>query len=147
MKLFTGSFTHTIDTKNRVSVPRKILEVLRRLDAGEEVVVTAGFDHCLFLYTPEEFERMSSEVDAGSLGERDVREFSRTFYSSAQECPLDKNGRMLLPDTLKRSVRLEDKVVFAGVGRRVELWRPDEWESRQAQSLSEYESQAKEVFR
>jgi MraZ protein len=147
MKLFTGSFTHVIDAKNRVSVPRKVLDVLRRLDSSEQVVVTAGFDGCLFLYPEAEFERMGDTVDNGSIGEQDVREFSRTFYSSAEGCPLDKNGRMLLPEALKRSVGLEDKVVFAGVGRRVELWRPDTWEERQARALVDYESQAKEVFR
>jgi MraZ protein len=147
MKLFTGSFTHVIDAKNRVSVPRKILEVLRRLDSAEQIVVTAGFDGCLFLYPEAEFERMGGAVDNGSIGEQDVREFSRTFYSSAEGCPLDKNGRMLLPDALKRAVGLKDKVVFAGVGRRVELWRPDTWEERQARALVDYESQAKEVFR
>jgi len=147
MKLFTGAFTHTIDAKSRVSVPRKILEVLRRLESAEEVVLTTGFDHCLFLYTPAEFEHMSAQVHAGSLGEKDVREFSRTFFSSAEECPLDKNGRMLLPESLRRAAQLGDKVVFAGVGKRVELWRPEDWSARCAQSVDHYETQAKEVFR
>lgn len=147
MKRFTGSFTHALDAKNRVSVPRKMLDVLRKLDAAEAVVLTAGFDGCLFLYPEAEFDRMGEAVDSGSIGEQDVREFSRTFYSSAETCPLDKNGRMLIPDALKRSVGLEDKVLFAGVGRRVELWRPDAWNERQEKALPEYESQAKEVFR
>ena len=147
MKLFTGSFTHTIDAKSRVSVPRKILEVLRRRESSDLVVLTTGFDHCLFLYTPAEFERMSAQVDEGSLGEKDVREFSRTFYSSAEECPLDKSGRMLVPEALRKAIGLGDKVVFAGVGRRVELWTPEAWAERCAASEDQYESQAKEVFR
>jgi MraZ protein len=147
MKLFTGSFTHSIDVKNRVAVPRKILEVLRRLGSADEVFLTPGLDKCLFLYTPAQFEHMSDQVDGGNLGEKDVREFSRTFYSNAEQCPLDKNGRMLLPEKLKRSLGLGDKLVFAGVGRRVELWTPEAWEERSAKSLSEYERQAKEVLR
>ncbi len=147
MKSFTSNYTHSIDAKNRVSVPRKMLEVLRVLDSADMVVITAGFDGCLYLLPQVEFDSLGSDVDRGSVGEEDVRDFSRTFYSSAEGCPLDKNGRMLLPDALKRSVGLEDKVVFAGVGRRVELWRPELWEERRTQAREKFESQAKEVFR
>jgi len=147
MKLFTGCFTHAIDAKNRVSVPRKILEVLRQLESAGEVVLTTGLDGCLFLYTPDEFARMSEAVDGAPMGEESTREFSRTFYSSAEPCSVDKNGRMLLPDTLRRLIDVGDKVLFAGVGRRVELWNPEAWAARQAESQSQYENQAKDVFR
>jgi DNA-binding transcriptional regulator/RsmH inhibitor MraZ len=53
---------------------------------------------------------------------------------------------MLLPESLKRAIDLEDKVVFAGVGERVELWRPDIWDRLAADSLATYEDQARDVF-
>jgi len=147
MQLFTGCYTHAVDAKNRVSVPRKMLEVLRGLGSPDHVIVTTGLDGCLFLYPPEEFTRMGSAVDAGSMGEEAIRDFARTFYSSAESCSVDKNGRMLLPEALKTVAGLEDKVVFAGVGRRVELWAPDVWAERSDRASGQYESQAKEVFR
>ena len=147
MNLFTGCYTHAIDSKNRVSVPRKVLETLRRLDSSSEVVITTGLDGCLFLYTPDGFSGMGTAVDASPLGETGNRDFARTFYSSAETCSIDRNGRLLLPESLKSTARLEDKVVFAGVGRRVELWSPEIWEQRMSGAREDYEQQAKEVFR
>lgn len=147
MNLFTGCYTHAIDAKNRVSVPRKIVETLRRLDSANEVVITAGLDGCLFLYTPSGFASLGDAVDSSSLGESASRDFARTFYSSAEPCSIDRNGRLLLPEALRTSAGLEDRVVFAGVGKRVELWKPEVWAERNEQSRSQYEQQAKEVFR
>jgi MraZ protein len=146
MNLFTGCYTHAIDTKNRVSVPRKVLETLRRLDSSGEVVITTGLDGCLFLYTAEGFGQLGNAVDASPLGESNTRDFARTFYSSAETCSIDRNGRLLLPESLKSTARLGDKVVFAGVGRRVELWNPETWEQRMGGARESYEQQAKEVF-
>lgn len=146
MKLFTGSYTHALDAKNRVAVPRKILEVLSRLGSDEEVVLTVGFDGCLHLYPPTEFERLSSSVHGSSQGEPGVRRFGRVFFANAYECPLDKNGRMLVPPQLKEQVGLKDKVVFAGAGQYVELWDPERWSAEQQASFPEYESRAREVL-
>ncbi len=144
---FTGCYTHAIDTKNRVSIPRKILETLRRLGSENEVVVTVGLDGCLFLYTSEGFSALGSAVEGSPLGETSTRDFARTFYSSAEPCTLDRNGRLLLPEKLKAVAGIGERVVFAGVGRRVELWNPDTWGERADRSRGEYEQQAKEVFR
>ena len=147
MDFFTGCFTHAIDAKNRVSIPRKILDTLRTLQSGDLVYVTVGLDHCLFLYTKQGFSEIGGLVEGSSLGEEGNRDFQRNFYSSAEKCSVDRNGRLLLPESLKLLVGIDDRVVFAGVGRRVELWKPEEWASRQKQSRDQYDTQAKDVFR
>jgi len=144
---FTGNYTHAIDAKNRVSVPRKILDTLRKLDAANEVFVTVGLDGCLFLYDPAGFDKIGEEVDGKPMGEESIRDFARNFYSLAQPCSIDRSGRLLLPDPLKQEAGLGDKVVFAGVGKRVELWDPKAWEQRRAKTRPEFESHAKDVFR
>lgn len=147
MKLFTGTFTHALDAKNRVSVPRKMLDVLRQLEGGgEEVVLTVGFDGCLYLYAPEEFGRLGESITSGSLGDDTVRDLARTWFSQAEVCPVDKNGRMLIPDGHKRRLGLDDKIVFAASGTRVEIWHPDVWEVRSAASLDAYADHAKKVL-
>lgn len=146
MKLFTGLFTHSIDAKNRVSVPRKVLDVLKQHDADRQVVINLGLDGCLWLYPPGAYSGLGEAINAAALGNRDVRGLARTFFSRAEACTVDGHGRMLLPESLKRAIDLEDKVVFAGVGERVELWRPDTWDRLAADSLATYEDQARDVF-
>lgn len=147
MKLFMGRWTHTLDAKNRVSVPRKVQDVLRELGAGNAVVLTKGLDGCLYLYTEDEFARMADTLEAGPQGDAENREFARSFYTSAQGCTVDKAGRLLLPEELKQTAALTDKVLFAGVGRRVELWNPEAFAERQANADKNYESNAQKVLR
>jgi MraZ protein len=147
MRLFTGTFTHALDAKNRVSVPRKMLDVLRQHEGGgSEVVLTVGFDGCLYLYPPEEFVRLGEAITSGSLGDEMVRDLGRTWFGQAEVCPVDKNGRMLVPDGLKRRIGLKDKVVFAGAGSRVELWTPAAHEERSTSAFERYPDQAREVL-
>ena len=147
MNLFTGCYTHAIDAKNRVSVPRKIVDTLRDLGSPGEVVLTAGLDRCLFLYTPAGFEQMGKALESSPLGQSSTRDFQRNFYASAEPCSIDRSGRIVLPDALKALVGIGDRVVFAGVGQRVELWQPEEWEAHQKASRPQYDKQATEVFR
>lgn len=147
MKLFTGTFTHALDAKNRVSVPRKMLDVLRQLEGGgDEVVLTVGFNGGLYLYPPGEFSSLGESITSGSLGDEMVRDLGLTWFSQAEVCLVDKNGRMLIPEELKRFAGLEDKVVFAAAGTRVELWPPAVWEERKAKAFARYADDAKEVL-
>jgi MraZ protein len=147
MNLFTGCYEHAVDGKNRVSVPRKIVETLRELGSPDEVVITVGLDRCLFLYTPGGFSGAGQSIESSPLGEEGTREVQRTFYSSAETCSIDRSGRLLLPQSLKDRAGIADKVVFAGVGRRVELWSPGSWAERQARTQADYEKHARDVFR
>lgn len=147
MNIFTGCYTHAVDGKNRVSVPHKIVDALRAMGSPEQVVITVGLDRCLFLYTPAGFAEVGQAIDSSPLGEEGTRDFSRTFYSSAETCAIDRSGRLLLPAALKEAAGITDKVVFAGVGRRVELWHPETWAERKTRTQKDYEKQAKDVFR
>ena len=147
MNLFTGCFEHAVDGKSRVSVPRKIVETLRELGSPDEVVITVGLDRCLFLYTPAGFGAAGQAIEGSPLGEEGTREVQRAFYSSAETCGIDRSGRLLLPASLKGHAGITDRVVFAGVGKRVELWAPEAWKERQARGQSNYEKHAKDVFR
>jgi len=147
MHAFTGQYTHTLDEKRRVSIPRKILETLRAHDSADEIVVTAGLDGCLFLYTKQGFEEIARKVDGSPLGEESTRDFQRNFYSSTERCPVDGNGRFLLGDTLRALASISDRVTFVGSGQRVELWQPDAWTARQSRTRAHYTTQAKDVLR
>ena len=147
MHAFTGQYTHTLDEKRRVSIPRKTPETLRAHDPADEIVVTPGLDGCLFLYTKQGFEEIARKVDGSPLGEESTRDFQRNFYSSTERCPVDGNGRFLLGDTLRALAGIADRVTFVASGQRVELWQPDAWAERQTRTRAHYTTQAKDVLR
>lgn len=146
MKLFLGTFTHALDAKNRVSVPRKLLDVLQALEGREEVALTVGFEHCLYLYPPAEFDRLAEAITSGSLGDETARDLGRSWFGQAEVCPIDKHGRLLIPDGLKRAAGLTQRVVFVGAGKRVELWGPDAWDLHAPTAQANYARHAREVL-
>lgn len=120
--MFIGEYLHTLDPKNRVSLPAKF-----RKDLGRAVVITRGLDRCLFVYpkTAWKKEAESRAVHAG--GTAAARGLARLFLAGAMEAEVDSAGRILIPDHLKNFAGLNSKTVIAGVASRIEMWDEDAW--------------------
>lgn len=136
--MFIGEYTHTLDTKKRMSVPSKL-----RKELGKKVVVTHGLDGCLFIYPMKHWDKVSQRLSELSMGQADTRGFSRFMLAGAVEVDVDSVGRILIPDFLKSFANLKNKVVFAGVHDRIEVWEEKAWTKykerieKQADSLAE----------
>ena len=124
--MIIGTFFHSIDDKNRLSLPAKF-----RKEMGRKVVVTPGLDSCLFVFTAKEWERISGRLSGGEISmlKADNRSLNRYLLGMAVEIEVDAAGRMLIPEHLRTKARLEDKVVFIGVRDRVEIWNEAVWQS------------------
>lgn len=120
--MLIGEYTHSIDEKNRISLPVRFREKM-----GKKVVVTPGLDHCLFVFTPKEWERITVRLAESSLGQADNRSFSRFMFGGAVEADIDSIGRILVPDFLQEWANLKGKVSVVGVQSRVEIWNDKAW--------------------
>lgn len=121
--MFMGEYSHTIDAKGRLIIPSKFREQL-----GSEFVVTKGLDHCLFVYSNEEWQRITESFDSKPLTSKDARKFMRFFFAGAVSCEVDKQGRILLPAPLRTYAGLEKEVVTIGVMNRAEIWSRERYE-------------------
>jgi len=92
------------------------------------VIITRGFDTCLFVYPLTEWKKLSKDVGEHALSNADKRGLSRFLFAGAQEAEIDKNGRVLIPDFLRQFAHLHEKVVCAGVHDRVEMWDEETWQ-------------------
>lgn len=120
--MFLGEYQHSLDTKGRVILPAKFRD---QLFGG--AFVSKGRDGCLFVYAPEEFETVASEVrEAAKRGERE-RAAARSFFAGAAEVVPDKQGRVAIPPSLREYAGLEGEVVLAGVFSRIEIWDAARW--------------------
>jgi MraZ protein len=122
--MLIGEYRHTIDDKNRLSLPAKF-----RQEMGKKVVITPGLDSCLFVFTTNEWEKISEHlsVTGSSLLQADNRSLNRYLLGRAVEVDVDAVGRMLLPEHLREKANLKSKVVFIGVRDRVEIWDETTW--------------------
>ncbi|MEA2715521.1 MAG: transcriptional regulator MraZ [Candidatus Parcubacteria bacterium] len=122
--MLIGQFNHTIDDKNRLSLPAKFRE-----EMGKKVVITPGLDSCLFIFTVKQWEKISERlsVSESSMLQADNRGLNRYLLGGAVEVGVDAAGRMLLPEHLRSRAKLTNKVVFIGVRDRAELWDETAW--------------------
>ena len=122
--MLLGEYNHTIDEKSRVIVPSKF-----RDDLGSTFVVTKGFDKCLFAFSITEWQNFENQLKALPLSNVNARKYARYFMAGATECQVDKQGRVLIPATLKEYAGLKKDVVITGVSTRAEIWDKDTWEA------------------
>lgn len=122
--MFMGEYNHLIDNKGRVIVPAKFREAL-----GETFIVTQGLDGCLFVFSKEEWETFEAKLKMLPVTNKDSRKFIRFFMAKAAVAEVDKQGRILLPQTLRTFAGLNKECVFAGVGSRIEIWDKEKWDA------------------
>lgn len=116
-KGFYGRYTHTVDAKGRMIVPAKFREKL-----GSGFMAAAVLDHCVSLYSGEEWDRLMEGLNQQPLSK--ARELQRYLSSNAQDVDMDAQGRILLPESLIRYAFLEREVVVLGAGNHAEIWDP-----------------------
>ena len=121
--MFLGEYEHTIDDKNRLTLPARFRDAL-----ADGVVLTRGLDECLDVYPRSDWnalvEAQLATLDPFSREARDLRRF---FFSAASDAELDKQGRVLVPPALTRHARLGREVVVAGVHDHLEIWDRAAW--------------------
>ena len=136
--MLIGEYIHTVDEKKRISLPSKF-----RKEVGKTAIVTRGLDSCLFLYTPIEWKRIAERIGALGMAGRDQRGINRFLFAGAVEVAVDNVGRILIPEHLKKFAELKNKVVFAGIHNRIEIWDDRKWTDykktmeKQAENLAE----------
>ena len=121
-QVFLGRFDHSIDAKGRMAMPARFRD---RLSSG--VVVTRGFDACLLVYPMAEWMPLAERVGRLSIGDPDVRVLRRLLFSDAVDLDLDKQGRILVPASLREYARIDREAVVAGMHSFIEIWNPDCW--------------------
>ena len=123
--MLIGEYSHNIDAKGRVIVPAKF-----RTELGERFILTKGFDGCLYGYSLEEWKNIEEKIKTLPLiTGKDARNFTRFFFSSAIECEIDSQGRILISQGLRAHAELEKEIVIICVSSRIEIWSKDKWEN------------------
>ena len=121
--MFIGEYKHTIDEKGRLAVPVKF-----RAQLSSGAVVTRGLDNCLFLYTEDEWKILAEKLASLPINKANTRAFSRLMLAGAMDVSMDKQGRVILPDYLRKYAGVGKNVVVAGLYNRLEIWNEEKWE-------------------
>ena len=121
---FNGTFEHTLDAKNRLTIPSKFRAAL----AGG-VFLVQGADPCISLYPAATYEAITASALEGlnPLSSR-ARELKRMFHAWATDTELDSAGRVMLTPRHLAHAGIDREVVVTGAGDCLELWARSAWE-------------------
>lgn len=136
--MFRGRFEYTIDEKGRISLPSKFREALSA-NFDERLIITS-FDNCLWAYPMPEWQAIEEKIAALPQFRSEVKALQRVFVSGAADCPLDKQGRIVIPPTLRDYAELKKEVVFVGMTKRIEIWSKEKWDQVFMDSQQKIES-------
>ena len=130
--MLIGQYRHSLDGKNRLFIPARLRQNVRKF------ISTSGLEGCLFVYTPENWRKITERLKTLPLTKADARKFLRTFLSGANECPVDDQGRILIPKTLCSYANIRKEVIVVGVLDRIEIWSKSNWERYQKEAEKQF---------
>jgi len=121
--MLSGEHEHTLDEKNRLTLPARF-----RSRFAEGLVLTRGMEGCLTVYTPAEFsQKVESRLAKLDPFSRESRAMERFYYSNAVEAVPDRQGRIMVPQSLIQKAGLTREVLVVGVSSRLEVWDRAAW--------------------
>ena len=138
--MFFGSFTHTLDEKGRLMIPRKMREEL-----GYKVYIMKGFDGSLSLYNEERYQKLVAEFSSLPFNQRKNRDYLRIQFASTHEMDVDKLGRVQIPTALLNKFNISREVIVLGIGDHIEIWDQKKYAEYEASVKDEFENIAETI--
>ena len=140
--MVTGESRNNLDEKGRLLIPSRL-----RAEIGSNMlVVTKGIDACLWLFTQEEWRRISDDLmESTSLFDPKARLIRRHIIAPAVEIEIDKAGRINIPPALRDAAGLKKECVILGIENLIEIWDVEEYKKYQAESETDFKEAAKDL--
>jgi len=126
--MFLGQYTHSMDTKGRLTVPARFRELLE-----QGAYISQGFEQNLMVLTASAFERISARVNEMSLTDPTARQLKRLLFATADRVEMDNSGRVRIPQFLREVAGLDGDAVIVGAGDYFEIWSPQAWQPKAAE--------------
>jgi len=123
--MYSGEQAHQLDAKNRIRIPAKF-----QVDPDEKFVFCKGATPCIYVMPKATFEKMANEFSSISIFDEEGQEALSEFMSSFYPVEPDGQGRILIPEALRKHASINKNVVTVGVFDRLEIWSEEVRESR-----------------
>jgi MraZ protein len=139
--MFFGTYTPRLDDKGRLFLPAKFRDEL-----SEGLVVTRGQERCLYVWSMEEFKKLTERLRETSVTSRSARNYVRMFFAGASDETPDKQGRITVPPMLRGYASLERDCVVIGAMNRIEIWDAASWQTYSDEQEQAFADLSEEVF-
>lgn len=115
--MLIGQYDGKIGEKHQVALPKKFRDKL-----GDKLIITKGFENCLIIVSEENWKTLLEGTEGKPFIDKDARELQRFLLGNASYVELDAKGRFILSEFLREFAHIKEEIIFAGIGRFVEIW-------------------------
>ena len=127
MAFFTSEYSCKLDAKGRLVLPSRMKANLPEASSNE-LFIREGFEPCLELYPLVEYKKIYSKIAGLNEFNAEFRKLQRNFFRGSATVELDSAGRLLIPKSMLQYGKLDKEIVVVGMGNRMEIWNPQEYE-------------------
>ena len=123
---FVGEFTHSLDSKGRVTIPSKW-----RIPGGDNTYLALpNPGRYITVYPPKMVARLEEKVAEASLSDVRAQGLLMELFSKAHSFGCDKQGRINLNDKLLDHAGINGKAVLVGNFSAFAIWSVDRFAER-----------------
>lgn len=129
MESFSSTISNKLDAKGRVSIPAPYRQILIA-QGTEGLHCTGALDEIAVDCFGKAMIAAQEALYAGrdAFLDRDYDALAQMLHGEAHVLGWDEEGRVRLPDQLIEFAKLEERVLFVGLGRKFQMWDPDRFE-------------------
>ena len=140
-----GEFEHSLDSKNRLCINAEFRELITPEELEKGLVITKGYDQCLSIYTKTAFDETVAKLRQVPYSDPNFRAFRRDFLRKAHRVVPDAQGRIVLPERLKREANIVKECVEVGADDHIEIWAKEVYEKYWNENQGRAEEAARSV--
>jgi MraZ protein len=137
MGLFLSTFENKIDKKGRVSVPANFRNVVTGKSFNGVIAYSSFVNECIEACAIDRIEKLHESIDRLDPFSTEHDAFATTILGGSVQLQFDSEGRILLPENLIETAKLQDKATFVGKGATFEIWQP--------KLFNDYNAKAREI--
>lgn len=120
--MFDRVYNHQLDAKNRMRIPAKLRDEL-----GEHYTITCGVGGCLSVYSEAQMSALKEKFSKVSMFDAEAQKPLRFMLYHSWDAEEDKQGRILIPENLRKYAKLEKDVIIIKNFNCIEIWSADVW--------------------
>ena len=138
--MLIGTYTHSLDAKGRLFIPSKWRESIGDTLIIMQGILESGEESCLFAMSVADWDQFSARLSQLPMTDMAGQAVRRRLYANASACEIDRQGRILLPQTLRDLAQIGESTVLIGVGNRIEIWEPGKLDAHFSRTNTGYTS-------
>jgi MraZ protein len=129
---YNSSYRHGVDEKRRIQIPAKWRPTKPGIEFTLVLWPKSQAGPCVRVLPPEQMAGLMKDIAAMSNSDPNKVVLKRFIGGESVQAPVDKTGRICLPEEMAKAAGITEQAVLVGLLDRFEIWSPGRYDSVKA---------------